>query len=149
MMLIILDKNPEKCVDKLPRSIKFKQLIELCQLVCSAGISNVYKPVKQGRRLQSWIIRNKGWVFQYMVYLKNWCFKNVEMKMETAYKIDKILYDLFISTKNNCNIKTAVFRYSKDYCCDTESNSEINIDECIELYHKYSEWKIKKGVWRR
>lgn len=99
MMLIILDKNPEKCVDKLPRSIKFKQLIELCQLVCSAGISNVYKPVKQGRRLQSWIIRNKGWVFQYMVYLKNWCFKNVEMKMETIYKIDKILYDLFISTK--------------------------------------------------
>lgn len=53
MMLIILDKNPLKSAELVPDKIKFKQLIELGQLICSAGISDVYKPIKQGKELEN------------------------------------------------------------------------------------------------
>ena len=59
-MLIITDKNPYKAagwlLDNTNKNFCFKQLLELSQLVSSTGISNVYKPVKQGKELQAWIL---------------------------------------------------------------------------------------------
>ena len=52
-MLIILDKNPEVAASLVPDKIKFKQLIELCQLVCSTGICGIFKAVEASYR---WLI---------------------------------------------------------------------------------------------
>lgn len=52
MMLIITDKDPIKAVLYLekytPKNFWMKQLIELGQLICSAGISNQYKKIYRG-----------------------------------------------------------------------------------------------------
>ena len=62
MFLLVLDKDAVKSAQLVPDKIKFKQLIELCQLICSAGYSNVYKKINQGKELQNWIIRNSVWI---------------------------------------------------------------------------------------
>ena len=40
MMLIICDKNPVRAAELVPDRLKFKQLLELCQMLCSVGYSN-------------------------------------------------------------------------------------------------------------
>ena len=73
MFLLILDKNPDKSAELVPDRLKFKQMLELGQLICSAGISNVFKPIKQGKELQVWIKNNKNWIYWYMMFLFNYC----------------------------------------------------------------------------
>ena len=69
MFLLILDKNSYKAAEFVPDRLKFKQLLELCQLICSAGISDVYKKVNQGKELQEWVRNNKLWISRYFTYL--------------------------------------------------------------------------------
>ena len=95
MFLLVLDKNPYKAAELIPDRLKFKQLLELGQFICSAGISDVYKPIKQGKELQEWISKHKSWTYSYMVCLANWTKKNIKTSMVTIYKIDNIMYDLF------------------------------------------------------
>lgn len=59
MMLLILDKNPILAANLVPSKLKFKQLLELSQLICSAGISGVYKKIPQGKEIQNWKDANK------------------------------------------------------------------------------------------
>lgn len=54
-MLLILDKNPILAANLVPSKLKFKQLLELSQLICSAGISGVYKKIPQGKEIQNCI----------------------------------------------------------------------------------------------
>ena len=65
MMLIIADKSPQKnfeyLVENTNKNYIFKSLLELAQLVCSCGYSEVYKPIKQGKEIQEWIKNNKLW----------------------------------------------------------------------------------------
>ena len=42
-MLIVLSKWPRKAAERVPDKIKFKQLLELGQLVCSTEISSSFK----------------------------------------------------------------------------------------------------------
>ena len=65
MQLYILDKNPIISANLIPDKYKFKMLIELGQLICSVGLSNVYKPIKQGKELQTWVSDNKWWIYDY------------------------------------------------------------------------------------
>ena len=55
MMFIICDKSPDKAVDWLVENTNkqfvWKQLLELCQLICSAGFSNEFRKLKQGKEL--------------------------------------------------------------------------------------------------
>lgn len=146
MMLIILDKDPVKSAQLLPDKIKFKQLIELCQLICSAGLSNVYKPIKQGKELQKWVMKHKRWIYNYLLELKIYTFQNIKIGMKTANDIEKIIYDLVVSIKENKEPTTAIFRYSKDYECEIPTNTELPIEECIEQYKKYVEWKKENNV---
>ena len=66
MFLLILDKNPIYSAELVPNGIVLKQVVELCQLICSAGISDVYKPIKQGKKLQEWIKKNPEWTYIYL-----------------------------------------------------------------------------------
>ena len=164
MMLIIPSPDGKECVDWLVentnKSFCFKQLLELGQLICSAGISDVYKPIKQGKEIQKWITKNKEWVFFYYFELYTFCKRSdIDMKKETMERIDEISTDLFCNcklkgTKSKVmpkvvdiypikyDLETAIWRYSKEYSSDYPTNSELPIEECCEQYRKYLEWKF-------
>ena len=148
MFLLILDKNPQKAAELVPDRLKFKQLLELCQLICSAGISDVFKSIKQGKELQNWIKNNKNWTYWYIMFLYDYCLKNINLKAETIYKIKNIIRDLHNSTdilKPEQYPKTAFFRYVKEYLgTKYATKTELPIKECIKEYNKYIKWKEKR-----
>lgn len=55
------------------------------------------------------------------------------------------LFDIFCSIKGLCSlkpIKTAIFRYKKDYSGTTyATDTELPINVAIAEYKKYMEWK--------
>ena len=143
-MLIIADKSPDKAVEWLiqntDKNFCWKQLLELGQLVCSAGISDVYKPIKQGKELQEWIKDNRLWVYRFISYLWIKVVANVNLKPKTTLDLYKIRNDLFDSIKKKKRItypKTAIWRYSKEYESEYPTNSELPIEVVCELYKKY------------
>ena len=148
MFLLVLDKNPVMAAQLVPDKLKFKQLIELAQLVCSCGISNVYKPIKQGKELQKWIKQNPKWTYRYLKELYYWCLKNINITNKTALDMYNILHTMFCLGfyKVTRTPKTAIFRYSKCYQIDIPTNTELPINECIEEYKKYVEWKKENNV---
>lgn len=154
MMLIITDKNPYKSagwlLDNTNKNFCFKQLLELAQLICSAGISNVYKPVKQGKELQTWILKHKLWTYRFFTALYIWCTGSVKCKPKTLKDLSNIRNDLLDSLdhyKRCCKPKTAIFRYKEGYNSDYVTNSELPFDICVEEYKKYIiDYKLKKGI---
>lgn len=147
MMLIVLSKNPIVSAELVPDKIKFKQLLELCQLICSAGLCNVYKPIKQGKKLQKWVKEHQGWVYNYGLHLYTWCRSHINMSDETIEKIMKILHSLDGWLFSCISIDTAIFRYSSGYESNIPTDTELSIDKCIQEYEKYVEWKGVK--WRK
>ena len=87
MMLVVLDKSPEFAVLELIRysnkQFVWKQLLELCQLICSAGFSDKFKSLKQGKKLQDWVIKNKTWVKAYGEALLEYCVKNIKLRIDS------------------------------------------------------------------
>lgn len=149
MFYLILDRDPIKSAQLVPDKIKFKQLTELCQLICSVGTSNVYKHVKQGKQLQEWIKNNPEWTFIYGMQLFLSCKEFVKFTTETGCKqisILKSLSKIFNKNKEYRIPQTGIFRYSKDYQCSIPTNTELPIDDCIKEYKKYVEWKKLKGI---
>lgn len=150
MMLIILDQSPIKSAELVPDKIKFKQLIELGQLICSCGISKVYKPIHQGKELQKWVKNNAKWVLKYYNTLFVYCcgILNIQMSTETINKILDIRNDLeYFCDNNKFNnyISTGVFRYQNTYANSIyPSKTELPINECIKEYEKYVQWKGEK-----
>lgn len=150
MMLVILDREPWEAALKVPDKIKFKQLLELCQLICSTSISNVYKPVNQGKELAKWIYNHKVWTMEYFRTLFVWCNNNVNMKSKTKNDIAWIYHDLINYRKTNADFKAskpeyAIFRYTQDYKGSKyASKTALAIDDAIVEYEKYKQWKGKK-----
>lgn len=69
MMLIVLNKNPILAAQLVPNKLKFKQLLELAQMIFSCGYSNIYKKIPQGKEIQGWIKENYTWVKRYAIAL--------------------------------------------------------------------------------
>ena len=88
MFLLILDKNPYKAAELIPDRLKFKQLLELTQLLASCGITNQVKPVKQGKQICEWINKNENIYFVYIFYseLLTWCESHIKMLPNTFIK---------------------------------------------------------------
>ena len=142
-MLIVLDKNPTEAACRVPEKLKFKQLLELGQLICSAYISFVFKPISQGKELQAWVKKNSYWTYFYYEELYEWSVSHINMKEETKKKLCHIMEDLWrYSMDTNMNIGTAIFRYVKEYE-DTgySTNTELPIDVAVEEYERYIQWK--------
>lgn len=152
MMLIIAEKSPYKAAawlqDNTSNNFCFKQMLELAQLICSTGISNVYKPVKQGKKIQAWILKHKLWTYRFYTALFFWCMGSVKCKPKTLKDLSDIRYDLADSLDHykRCNTpKTAIFRYKEGYASEYPSNSELPFDICTEEYKKYmTEYKFRK-----
>lgn len=149
MFFLILDKNPYEAVKLVPDRLKFKQLLELGQLICSAGISSSFKPVRQGKAIQNWIIVNPLYTLYYLDGLFGWCFNHVNLSDVTALKIGTILDDLWRYCQRNNYFgdtpQDAIFRYVKEYKPFTiyDSNDKLPIDIAINEYKKYLRWKEK------
>lgn len=157
MFLLILDKNPYKAAELIPDRLKFKQLLELTQLLASCGITNQVKPIKQGKQICEWIKRNENIYFVYIFYseLLTWCESHIKMLPNTFIKF-LCTRDFLWKEADKCRtpnepIKTAIFRYVKEYAefTEYESNSELPIEIAIEEYRKYVEWKEKQFKAKR
>lgn len=147
-MLVICDRVPEENAlyirKHTNKSYLFKSLLELAQLICSCGISKVYKPIKQGKELQEWILKNKLWTYRYYRALLLLCLIDVDLKPKTAVDLKKIEYDLAESVEKKKRIvypKAAIFRYKKGYESKYLTNSELPFEECIKEYKEYLKWK--------
>lgn len=141
MMLIVLDKNPILAAQLVPNNLKFKQLLELAQMICSCGYSNIYKKIPQGKEIQSWIKQNYTWVKRFAINLLLWCKKNINLKEKTYVDILNIIHSMPV-TYFVLPIRTAVFRYKKGYIGTTyATDTELPIDEAVREYKKYMEWK--------
>lgn len=142
MFLLVLDKNPVHSAYLVPKGISLKQTIELCQLISSCGISNVYKPVRQGKALMEWIKKNPKWVNYFLYALIG------RISPKSFSKIIQISVDLskYCEYKDYKVPTTAIFRYSKDYECDIPTNTELPIEQCISEYQKYIKWKQDNKV---
>lgn len=150
MMLLISDENPISAANLVPSKLKFKQLLELSQLICSAGISGVYKKIPQGKEIQNWILENPAWVYRYFDTLFIYCVDLPNIKHKTVEDFKQIMHDLHWHVKFNGRIyippQTAVFRFSKDYITDYLNNVTLPISKCVEEYKKYVQWKKNKGI---
>jgi hypothetical protein len=156
MNLFILDKDPKKSAQLIPDGVKWKMLLELAQLICSAGISDVYKQMPQGKNIQQWIINNPVWTYLYFIELLWYCHKNINMSMTTIIKMERIKYALSgycwekygrekleYAYDNGISATNGYFRFSDKYeITDKEHGQLLQIDECIEEYKRYIQWKI-------
>ena len=154
-MLIILNPNPKKAVaeliSKTDKRFCWKQLLELSQLLSSCSITNKMKPVKQGKELKQWILKNPCWTFTYFHELYLWCLTNVNLSLETRDKLYSIQEDLLNYAYNfklkygNIPVSKAIFRYKKGYECLYKTNTELSITEAVKQYNKYiTEYKFKE-----
>lgn len=149
MMLIILDKDPKEAVDKLCNTMNdkfcFKQLIELGQLICSAGISDQYKPIPQGKAIQEWIKQYPWYVSTYYSFLlaRYFGYFKSSAALDRAILIRNRLMVYSVETDHK-PVRTAIFRYSNKYT-DTiyKNNSEVPIYTACKEYSKYLKTKTK------
>lgn len=140
-MLIICDKNPIRAAELVPDRLKFKQLLELCQMLCSVGYSNIYKKIPQGKAIQEWIKRNPTWTKEYIIHLFQWCKENKKLTNKTCNDISQIIMSMPVLFWV-LPIKTAIFRYNKNYKGTSyPTDSELPIDVAVAEYNKYMEWK--------
>ena len=153
MMLIITEKKPKDNLKWLAENTNknyiFKQLLELAQLICSCGYSNIYKPIKQGKALQEWIKKNPLWVYRFYNLLWFWCAARIKMKPKTLYDLYMIKDNLYEHIEKKRRItypKTAIWRYNKDYLSEYPTDSELPIEVVTGLYKKYiTEFKFMKS----
>ena len=146
MMLIVCDKNPVRAAELVPDQLKFKQVLELCQMLCSIGYSSIYKKIPQGKAIQEWIKRNPAWVKTYGATLYYWCLDRIKMSEKTMSDVFQILVSIPESCNLNDEIQTAIFRYNKNYKGTSyATDTELPIKEAVEEYEKYMEWKNEQN----
>ena len=151
-MLIVADRDPYKNAHYIAKNTNknflFKSLLELGQLICSAGISSVFQEVKRAYEIQDWILKNKLWVYRYYTTLFFLCLGEIQLKPSTAVKLYKVRDDLWDKIEHKKRItypKTCIFRYKKGYNSKYTSNSELPLAEGIKEYRKYiEEFKFPK-----
>ena len=147
MMLIICSDKPDKAVDWLVENTNkrfvWKQTLELTQLLATCGITDQMEPLRQGKQICEWIKRNENIYFVNGYYgaLLSWCEDNIKMLPATWLKLLKTRVYLWQEAKK-CRtpdepIKTAIWRYSKEYSSEYPTNSELDIDLVCELYKTY------------
>lgn len=162
MMFLVLAETPIGAVDYLLEHTSRKylkvQIKELCQLICSAGYSDVYDKIPQGKEIQNWIKAghtNELYVWYYLSYAFHMLYTP---GFGNAYDVPKKQGQIFddftekITLKdwdktNATDIETAIFRYQKQYKEYTtyETNIELPIDICVNEYRKYLKWKIEQN----
>lgn len=141
MMLLVLDKNPFKASEQLPKKYEHKQLLELMQMI-SCVVDFGYKQIPQGKEIKEWIKKNARWVYYFAMHTFRRLYKN--LSETTQVKYDCILHLLWLYCRESdvdwvllADLTTAIWRYSKEYESEYPTNSELPIEVVCELYKKY------------
>lgn len=152
MQLYILHKNPEKAAEMLPAKLgninyAQKMLIELCQCLSNL-LGNKYVDEKYYKykavppEFTAFIFQNQEWVIRYTVSLLRHC-ENIYDSFNKTDTYNNCWYIFYYFDKHcsrcNANIYNAFFIPTKEY----GERKYLLIDECIEEYRKYLEWKVK------
>lgn len=161
MQLYILDEFPlaNACelVNFFGPKYAHKMLVELSQLVSSVlggkEVRQIYdKKIPQGKCFQKFIKDNPSWICRYMYELLDLCLKSgIKIKPETQNKYKVLINDLLNTCKKlEWNIpEMAPFRYSKDYKSNVETDTFLDIEDCVSKYLEYAKYKkqqlIKSG----
>lgn len=162
MNIFILDKDPVIAAQMLPAKIgksnyAGKMLVELNQLLSSTLIlagcesDRLYKYRPQGRELHEFILDNKYWICNYSFTLEQECRKNYDWFYNDTIKNSMRIRSTFCNHFNITNFGITYFpdpiygyfRYKETYKCDIPSKTLLPIDECVQEYRKYLDWKIK------
>lgn len=137
MMLIVLDKNPIIAADLVPKNIRHKQLLELMQML-SCVVNFGYKQIPQGKEIKEWISNHKIWVLNYAERLLRYLSKEQKLKEKTKIKYNCILNLLWLQCLKGENYPTtAILRYKEGYECKYPTNTELPINEAVEIYNDY------------
>ena len=151
----MLNSDPSLAVISLAqlttKQFCFKQLIELGQLVCSAGISNKFKRIPQGKEIQDWIRRNPRWIADYFQGLLALVSYSTNMSTETYNKLQQIFWHIYKYCLEkemwNPSINTGIWRYKSSYVSKYPSNMELPIYEITDLYYNYiTEFKFPEKI---
>lgn len=147
-MLLILSPNPTDAAYAIPEKLRHKQLLELMQMF-SCVVDFGYKQIPQGKEIKKWISNGHiAWCYSFAKLLM-FLIKD-SLSEETKVKYNCILKLLRLKDNRTVvpNLKTAVFRYTKEYASNTiyTSGSELPITEAILEYKEYAKWKGE--VWQ-
>ena len=150
IQLFILDKSAEKSAqilfDAMGSKYCFKLAIEGFQLICSAGFSDIYKKIPQGKIFQNWLkdyLPARDWFYENVSHLLLLSSYEINISEETEIKTDKILQDFSDNLPFETeNLVYAPFRYAKEYKCNIPTDTLLPIEDCIAEYKKYLEWKV-------
>lgn len=144
MMLIICNREPELAAKYLvyhtSKTFVLRQTYELARILCSYGFSDKYAATYQGKTLHSWVLENKNWILNYFNCLVSWCFTNLKLSQELKSIFTSILWNNQFDEGRY--LRTAIFRYDKNYKHCILSDSELPIDLAIEEYQTYLTWKF-------
>ena len=154
MMFLVLAKTPIGAVDYLLEHTSRKylkvQIKELCQLICSASYSDAYTKITQGKEIQNWIKANHTnelYVWYYLHYAMYLLYNDdLQIPEKQRQIFDDFTEKITLKDWDKINatdIKTAVFRYQKEYECSYPTNIELDINTAVKEYRKYLNWKIK------
>ena len=145
-MLLILSPNPTDAAYAIPEKLRHKQLLELMQMF-SCVIDFGYKQIPQGKEIKEWMNRGHiAWCYTFAKLLM-WLVED-SLSEETKVKYNCILELLRLKDERTVvpNLKTAIFRYVKEYAPNTiyTSGSELPITEAVPEYKEYVKWKGDK-----
>lgn len=144
MMYLILDINPVKSALLVPNRLKFKQLLELAQMI-STITNSVYKPVNQGKEIMQWIKKYPNYTKIYFKTLYKWCEQHIKMKYKTKGDLQTI-YNSLEYSKWQSYPNYAIFRFNKNYSINYDNNVELPIELIAKEYKKYLVWKELNNV---
>ena len=144
--MIVLSTDSNTSVRLIPKHLRIKELIEVNNLICSAGISNVFKGTAKNKVLIEWVKRNSRYIFFYYTRLIQWAWNNNRVPYKTYVKLKSVREDLsFFMQYNNCteeSPKTIVFSYDSNYKSPIPNNTEVPTLKGIHLYREYLAWKL-------
>lgn len=144
--MLVLSTSPSISVRLIPMHLRVKELIEVTNLICSAGISSAFKGTIENEVLTEWIKQNSRYIFLYFTRLIQWAWGKNRMPYKTYAKLKSVRKDLsFFMQYNNCteeSPKTIVFNYNSDYKSPIPNNTEVPTLTGIHLYREYLAWKL-------
>ena len=92
--MLVLSTNSDTSVRLIPKHLRIKELIEVNNLICSAGISNVFKGTVKNEALTEWIKQNSRYIFFYYTRLIRWAWNNNRVPYKTYIKLKSVREDL-------------------------------------------------------
>ena len=99
--------------------------------------------IRQGKEIQYFIKSYRFWTMEYYWKLFELVKQSTNSKEKTIEDLTKI-YTCYPPNHVQYEVpKYAPFRYKSTYECNIPSGTVLPLNECIDKYNEYLEWKLK------